>query len=189
MKKLLFTILCIVTLGNYNQLQKNSSDLGADAASASTGSGSATGSAGLATVTQPTAATSSSTVATSGSSTGTTATQTTMPPATATTPAAAVPVVSNGAFKDGTYTGSSVSAHYGNVQVEITVSGGELAEVVALKYPSDRTSLRINNQALPLLYSEAIKAQSSKVNMITGATFTSRAFISSLESALKQART
>jgi FMN-binding domain. len=41
---------------------------------------------------------------------------------------------------------------------------------------------------MPKLKAEAIKAQSAKVNIVTGATNTSRAFINSLTNALSQAQ-
>jgi uncharacterized protein with FMN-binding domain len=40
---------------------------------------------------------------------------------------------------------------------------------------------------MPYLEQEAIQAQSAKVQLISGATFTSQAFIQSLNSALSQA--
>ncbi|HAO64544.1 TPA: FMN-binding protein [Candidatus Taylorbacteria bacterium] len=94
-----------------------------------------------------------------------------------------------GAFRDGTYTGSVADAYYGNIQVEAVIRNGALADVVFLQYPSDRsTSVRINTQAMPMLKSEAISAQSANVNTISGASASSGAFIQSLQSALNQAK-
>lgn len=94
----------------------------------------------------------------------------------------------SGAFKNGTYTGDAVDALYGNVQVQAIVKSGRIADVQFLSYPTDRShSQSINNQAAPLLKSEAIKSQSANVNIISGATATSEAFIQSLQSALSQA--
>lgn len=91
-------------------------------------------------------------------------------------------------YKNGTYTGKSADAYYGNIQVRATVSGGNLSDVQFLDYPQDRRhSLEISQQAMPLLKSEAISAQSSQVDIISGATMTSQAFIESLGSALSQA--
>lgn len=47
--------------------------------------------------------------------------------------------------------------------------------------------MMINNQAMPMLRSEAIQAQSANVDTVSGATMTSEAFIQSLQSALDQA--
>ena len=91
-------------------------------------------------------------------------------------------------YKDGTYTGSSADAYYGNVQVAATISGGKLTDVKFLQYPnSHQTSVIINQQAIPYLKQEAIQSQSSNVQIISGATFTSQAFQQSLQSALSQA--
>lgn len=93
-----------------------------------------------------------------------------------------------GTFKDGSYTGSTEDAYYGNVQVKATISGGKISSVDFLDYPhTHSTSIYINKQAMPYLQQEAIKAQSSNVNIVSGATYTSQAFIQSLSNALSQA--
>jgi uncharacterized protein with FMN-binding domain len=92
-------------------------------------------------------------------------------------------------YRDGTYTGPSVNAFYGQVQVRVVISGGRIKSVTFLNYPSDRrTSVRINTFAVPYLQSEAIQAQSANVDVISGATLTSEAFMISLQSALDNAR-
>ena len=93
-----------------------------------------------------------------------------------------------GSYKNGTYTGSVADAFYGNIQVQVTISGGKITDVVFLQYPSDRrTSQMINSQAMPLLKEEAIQAQSAQVSGVSGASATSGAFIQSLQDALSQA--
>ncbi len=103
-----------------------------------------------------------------------------------TTPAPTPVVTTNtGKFKNGTFTGPIVDAYYGNVQVSVVTTGGKLTDVQFLQYPSDRsTSVRINTRAMPILKSEAISAQSAPVNGVSGASETSRAFNTSLASAL-----
>lgn len=94
----------------------------------------------------------------------------------------------NTSYRDGTYTGDVADAFYGYVQVQVTVSGGKITDVQFLDYPQDRrTSVEINSQATPYLRQEAIQAQSANVNIVSGATQTSRAFIESLGSALSKA--
>jgi uncharacterized protein with FMN-binding domain len=94
-----------------------------------------------------------------------------------------------GQYKDGQYTGSNADAFYGNVRVEASVQNGQLTDVQFQDYPHDRrTSQEINSQAMPWLKSEAIQAQSAQVDLISGATLTSEAFVQSLQSALDQAR-
>lgn len=96
---------------------------------------------------------------------------------------------SSGHFKNGTFTGPSVDAFYGNVQVRVTVAGGRVATVQFLDYPHDRTTSRqINSQATPYLQQEAIQAQSANVDIVSGATATSGAFQQSLAGALQQAQ-
>ena len=105
------------------------------------------------------------------------------------TPVTPPVVVNTGKFKNGTYTGDSIDAYYGNVQVKVVISGGKITDVQFLDYPQDRqTSQKINNRAMPYLISEAIKAQDSNVNTVSGASFTSKAFRKSLASALLKAK-
>jgi hypothetical protein len=56
-------------------------------------------------------------------------------------------------------------------------------------YPNhtDR-SVFINEQALPILRSEALKAQSARIQLVSGATDTSYAFAQSLQAAVLQAK-
>lgn len=92
-------------------------------------------------------------------------------------------------YSNGTFTGSVADAYYGNVQVRATISGGKITDVSFLQYPDTHdTSVMINQQAMPYLRQEAIQSQSSDVQIISGATFTSEAFIQSLAAALSQAR-
>lgn len=91
-------------------------------------------------------------------------------------------------YKDGTYTGDAKDAFYGTIQVKATISGGKITDVQFLQYPNDRdTSIQINQQAMPYLKQEAIQAQSANVDIVSGATDSSRAFRESLQSALDQA--
>lgn len=95
-----------------------------------------------------------------------------------------------GQYKDGSYTGPVANTFYGPVQVQAIVQNGKLQNVQFLEYPNDRrTSVRINTQVMPWLQSEAVQAQNANVDIITGATLTSEAFIQSLQSALSKART
>ncbi|HSX40662.1 MAG TPA: FMN-binding protein [Candidatus Saccharimonadales bacterium] len=94
----------------------------------------------------------------------------------------------NISYKDGTYTGDVTDAYYGNVQVQVAIVNGKISDVIFLQYPNDaRTSQVINAQAMPLLKSEAIQAQSANVDIVSGASQTSQAFQQSLASALKKA--
>lgn len=94
-----------------------------------------------------------------------------------------------GIYADGTYTGNQADAYYGIVQIRAIILNGRLASVNFLQYPNDRrTSRFINDQAMPLLESEAIRAQNANVDIVSGATATSQAFQESLADALGQAK-
>lgn len=104
-------------------------------------------------------------------------------------PPTLAPKTSNGQYKDGTYKGVEIDAFYGLVQVQTTIKNGKIANVQFLEYPNDRrTSVRINQIAVPDLQQEALQAQSANVDIITGATLTSEGFIMSLQSALANAK-
>jgi uncharacterized protein with FMN-binding domain len=75
------------------------------------------------------------------------------------------------------------------VQVQVVIQAGKIADVKFLEFPSDRVrSQLINQYADPQLVSEAIQAQSAQVDIITGATDTSFAFMQSLADALAKAQ-
>ncbi len=109
-------------------------------------------------------------------------------PAAPVSPLARIAVSTSG-LTDGTYRGPAVDAYYGLMQIEAVVHNGRLATVHVLRYPNTHgTSIYINRQALPMLRDEVISAQSARVDIVSGATLSSRAFIQSLRAALDKAR-
>jgi uncharacterized protein with FMN-binding domain len=99
------------------------------------------------------------------------------------------PPASSGQYKDGSYTGASADAYYGNIQVKAIIQGGKITDVQFLDSPHEApNSLRVNGMARPILTQEAIQAQNANIDGATGATFSSKAFIESLSSALAQAK-
>jgi uncharacterized protein with FMN-binding domain len=94
---------------------------------------------------------------------------------------------SSAQYADGTYTGSAVNEPWGSFEVRATISNGELTAVNLIASPSDRHSSSINSQAVPLLTQEALSAQSADIDMISGATWTSQSYMTSLQSALDDA--
>ncbi|MFJ9897023.1 FMN-binding protein [Streptomyces sp. NPDC091280] len=87
-----------------------------------------------------------------------------------------------------TVTGSTVQTRWGPVQVRITVSNGKITDVTAVQSPSDNPrDQEINSYALPQLRSEALAAQSAKIDTVSGATYTSDGYRQSLQSALDSA--
>ena len=85
------------------------------------------------------------------------------------------------------FTGPMASDPYGNVQVQITVSGGKIVDVVALALPVGGHSGRISNYVAPILRTQALAAQSAAIDGVSGATYTSQAYAASLQGALDQA--
>jgi uncharacterized protein with FMN-binding domain len=111
-----------------------------------------------------------------------------LPATTTPTTTTAVTPTPSSQYKDGTYTGSIANAYYGNVQVQAVINAGKITSVNFIQSPNDNpNSIYINQQAMPYLKQEAVRAQSSKVSTITGATLTSQAFTQSLANALRQA--
>lgn len=91
-------------------------------------------------------------------------------------------------LSDGTYQGTTASTRWGPVQVQITVSGGQIIDSQVLQYPTgNSTDERINGYAIPILNSEVLDAQSAQIDMVSGATVTSSGYVDSLQSALDQA--
>ncbi|MER6095980.1 FMN-binding protein [Streptomyces sp. NPDC001728] len=87
-----------------------------------------------------------------------------------------------------TVTGSTVQTRYGPVQVQLTLDGSKITSARALRHPdSDHRSVEINSTAIPTLVRETVKAQSSHVDAVSGATYTSEGYVTSLQSALDQA--
>jgi uncharacterized protein with FMN-binding domain len=119
--------------------------------------------------------------------TGTANTSSAAPPTAPADPPPATAPTTNGGVT--AFEGDAVSTRYGPVQVQAQVQDGKLVAVAVEQYPdSDRRSERINAGALPLLQSEALAAQSATVDTVSGATYTSDGYSTSLQSALDRAR-
>ena len=166
MKKIIYAVLAtisgLVLLFSYRTSLGESIPDPTDAASTTTTSGSTTSGSG------------SAPGSSSGSSTG----------STGSTGSGA----SSSGLTDGSYTGQSVNTRFGPVQVAITVSGGAITDVTVPEYPnSNGRDQQINNRALPQLVSETLSAQSARIDMVSGATYTSDGYLQSLQSAIDQA--
>jgi len=89
-----------------------------------------------------------------------------------------------------TVTGRGYSAGgYGIVKVRITVTGGTITRVDAVSYPNgDPRSQDISRQAIPWLKQQTLAAKNSaNISGVGGATYTTNAWIGSLQSALTAA--
>jgi uncharacterized protein with FMN-binding domain len=87
-----------------------------------------------------------------------------------------------------TVTGDSINTRWGPVQVKITVSNGKITTATAVVYPlNNPRDQEINATAIPTLQQESIGQSTSKIDMVSGATYTSEGYIQSLQSALDKA--
>lgn len=92
-------------------------------------------------------------------------------------------------YTDGSFTGSIADAFYGMVQVKVTIANGKINNVQFLQYPNEHEHSReINRRAMPILTQETIAAQSARIDGVSGASETSRAFKESLSAALALAQ-
>jgi uncharacterized protein with FMN-binding domain len=87
-----------------------------------------------------------------------------------------------------TVDGPAVGTPFGPVQVRVSFAGGRITDVQAIQTPSEHMrSVAINQYATPILHQEVLTAQSANVDLVSGATWTSEAYIQSLQSAIDQA--
>jgi len=137
----------------------------------------------------PSAAVAPSSTSTSASPTATT-TPSGAPPSGGTSPTpTATPTPAASGLRSGTFTSQTYSDQYGNLQVQVVISGGRITDVKVLQYPENEPqSSFISSQALPLLREEVLQAQSAKIDVVSGATFTSENYAASVQSALDLAR-
>lgn len=89
-------------------------------------------------------------------------------------------------LKAGTYKGKAVQNPYGTVTVTIKVAGGKITAADAT-FPAEGFSGTINPKAVDTLSASTLKAQSAKVDAVSGATFTSQSYVTSLQAALDKA--
>ena len=89
------------------------------------------------------------------------------------------------AAQNRTIMGDPVDNQYGTVQLQVTLQGSRITNIVATQMPNaHQRSLEISQQAEPMLQQEALQAQSAQIDIISGATFTSESYAQSLQSAL-----
>jgi uncharacterized protein with FMN-binding domain len=101
--------------------------------------------------------------------------------APATTPAA--PVTNS---IDGTFSGPVVDVSYGNVQVQITVTNGKITDAQALIAPTGKND-KYTRKALPGLKQQTLAAQSTNIQGVSGASYTTYGWRKSLQGAMVKA--
>jgi len=93
-----------------------------------------------------------------------------------------------GSSASGTFAGDTAQTQYGPVQVQITVANGKITDVTALQLTDQGgRSVQISQQAAPILRQEALQAQSAQIQSVSGATYTSEGYTTSLQSAIDKA--
>lgn len=87
-----------------------------------------------------------------------------------------------------TATGPVVATRYGPVQVQVVVRAGRLVTASSLRLPNaDDQSREINRSAGPVLNRQAVATQ-GQVDTVSGATWTTNGYRTSLQAALDSAR-
>lgn len=100
-------------------------------------------------------------------------------------PNAPVPVPDPAKGAITTVDGASASTRWGPVQVELQLQNGRIVGVKLLKQPSGNAmDTFIGTRALPVLINATVDSQGKHVDMVSGATFTSGGYLTSLQSAL-----
>jgi uncharacterized protein with FMN-binding domain len=83
--------------------------------------------------------------------------------------------------------GANEQFGYGVLDVKVTVQRSRITDVtVPNLQTAEPTSQQISDQAIPMLRSEVLTAQSAHIDGVSGATFTSAAYAQSLQAALDQ---
>jgi uncharacterized protein with FMN-binding domain len=85
-----------------------------------------------------------------------------------------------------TFTGDPITMRYGIVQVKITVQGGKIIDAQAVKVPTGSND-RYTQMSVPVLRERTIAAQSANIQAVSGASFTSYGWYTSLASAIAKA--
>jgi FMN-binding domain len=96
------------------------------------------------------------------------------------------PPSGHGAAAARTVTGLAVQIPpYGTVQVRVTAVGRRITNVWAVEMPNDNAySAALSASAAPQLRREALTAQSARIDVVSGATYTSDGYARSLQAAL-----
>ncbi len=124
------------------------------------------------------ASTTTTTVSQSSHGSGQSSTTTTPPSTTTTAAATGIRTV----------TGPVVNYYYGQLAVKVTANGKKVTAVTiaSIADGGNPLSVQIDHYAIPKLEPEAISAQSSNIQSVSGASYTSAGFQMSLQYALKK---
>jgi uncharacterized protein with FMN-binding domain len=99
------------------------------------------------------------------------------PSATTTTPTRPV-------YRSGTATGAA-HTDFGDVRVRVTVTGGRIVRIDAVELPhGNPMDLELSKPAARTLEREILRAQSTDLDAVSGATYTSAGYLKSVQAAL-----
>lgn len=101
----------------------------------------------------------------------------------AATPTESTTTASSGAYKDGTYEGEA-QGYGGPVKVSVVVSGGAITSIGVLDHSGEDAAYWSMAEAL---IPKIIEAQSTGVDTVTGATFSSNGILNGVDKALEGA--
>jgi len=87
-------------------------------------------------------------------------------------------------YKDGTYIGSGQGFKGGITKISVTIADGKIAKIETLSNGDDRQYFE---RALGTITKEILSKQSTSVDTVSGATFSSKGIISAVKNALSQA--
>jgi uncharacterized protein with FMN-binding domain len=82
--------------------------------------------------------------------------------------------------------GDSVNFRFGTVQVKVALDGKTIANIATITAPGGGY-LAYTDRAIPGMKAEILAAQSTRVAAVSGATYTSKAYAQSVQSALDKA--
>ncbi|SHJ65672.1 FMN-binding protein [Parasporobacterium paucivorans] len=88
---------------------------------------------------------------------------------------------STSAYTDGTYTGTGTGFRRGTTTVSVTVSGGLITDIEVVSYQDDAPYF---NRAYNTVISEIMETQSTNVDAVSGATFSSNGIMDAVADAL-----
>jgi uncharacterized protein with FMN-binding domain len=92
-------------------------------------------------------------------------------------------------LRDGVAVGPSENYGYGIVAVEVTTRSGRIVTLTTPELQiSEPFSQHIAQRAIPVLRREVLQAQSANVATVSGATYTSDAYLSSIQAAIDRLR-
>ena len=102
------------------------------------------------------------------------------------TPVKTAPTVPTVKSISGTFAGPVVDVSYGNVQVQITVANGKITDAKALIAPTGKND-KYTKMSLPTLRQQTLAAQSTSIQGVSGASYTTYGWRKSLQGAMVKA--